>query len=306
MRLDGHPSRRPRPLATVSTASRPPVLLHANQGHTMSRNQPEDTFVADEPAHRSTHRDIPGVVGVLGGMGPMATVDFMRKVMASTPAESDQDHVPMVVSSIPQVPDRTSAFRGDGVSPLPAMIASGRRLVDAGAGMVVIACNTAHLWFAEIHAALGLPMLHLVDAALEDAAAVAGPGATIGLLCTDATLASGLYLNRPPAAQPSEGPGMRWALPTAGEMMELVMPGIAAVKSGRLDQGEQLLQAAGRALARRGAQALVLGCTEVPVVLSRLNSPLPVIDPTDALARRAVAWSLAERRQALAAPVRAA
>lgn len=236
---------------------------------------------------------VAGVVGVLGGMGPLATIDFMRKVLDATPANSDQDHVPLVVSSIPQVPDRTAAFRGDGVSPLAAMIASGWRLAQAGAGVVVMPCNTAHLWFDAIHAALQLPMLHLVDAALEDAMAVAGADATLGLLCTDATLASGLYMNRTPAGYGALR--VRWALPTAGEMLELVMPGIAAVKAGDLGRGGELLGVAAQALVQRGAQALVLGCTEVPLVLGPANVTVPVIDATASLARRAVAWSMAQR-----------
>ena len=234
-----------------------------------------------------------GLVGVLGGMGPLATLDFIRKAMAATPAVSDQDHVPLIVSSIPQVPDRTAAFRGEGASPLAAMVASGQRLVRAGAGLIVIPCNTAHLWFGELEEALALPMLHVVDAALEDAAALAGEGAALGLLCTDATLASGLYLNRPPA-HPLQPPP-HWVLPTAPEMVDWVMPGIAAVKAGELGRGADLLGAAAEALARRGAQALVLGCTEVPLVIGPGNSPLPVIDATQALAKRTVAWSLSQR-----------
>lgn len=241
---------------------------------------------------------VPGLIGVLGGMGPLATIDFMHKVLAATPALSDQDHVPLMVSSIPQVPDRTAAFRGDGDSPLAAMIASGQRLARAGVGLVVVPCNTAHLWFPEIERALALPMLHLVDVTLEDAVAQAGEGASIGLLCTDATLASGLYMNR--TLRSAQTRGVQWTLPTAKEMLDLVMPGIHAVKAGALDRGRELLGTAAQALARRGARALVLGCTEVPLVLGASNSPVPVIDATDALARRAVAWSLAQRELALA------
>lgn len=229
-----------------------------------------------------------GVVGVLGGMGPLATLDFLRKMLAATPAAIDQDHVPVVVSSIPQVPDRTRAFRGEGDSPLAAMVASGRRLVAAGAGLVVVPCNTAHLWFDELQDALGLPMLNLVDAAIDEAAAAAGRRGRIGLLATDATLASGLYLNR-------AGGGMQWLLPTAGEMLERVMPGIAAVKAGELATARGLLREAVQALQRRGASAVVLGCTEIPVALDGADSPLPLVDATGALARRAVAWSLAQR-----------
>lgn len=231
-----------------------------------------------------------GVVGVLGGMGPLATIDFMHKMLRATPAESDQEHVPVVVSSIPQVPDRTAAWRGEGDSPLAAMLASGQRLAEAGAGLVVMPCNTAHLWFDELQAALGLPMLHLVDVALAEARALAGRGARIGLLATDATLASGLYQQREAA-----GTDFDWLLPTAHERAEWVMPGIAAVKAGDLGRGATLLTRAAEALARRGAQALVLGCTEIPLVLGPVSSPLPMIDATAALARRAVAWSLAQR-----------
>ena len=231
---------------------------------------------------------VSGVVGVLGGMGPLATIDFLRKMLAATPAATDQEHVPVVVSSIPQVPDRTEAFRGAGPSPLQAMVASGRRLADAGVGLVVMPCNTAHLWFDELQRELGLPMLHLVDAAIEDAVAAGEGTPRIGLLATDATLASGLYMNRRAGA-------VHWLLPTAGEMLELVMPGIAAVKAGDLQQGRELIAAAAGQLGRRGAQALVLGCTEIPLVLDAGNSPMPVIDATASLARPAVGWSLRQR-----------
>jgi aspartate racemase len=236
-----------------------------------------------------------GVVGVLGGMGPLATIDFLAKLVAATPATRDQDHIPVVVSSIPQVPDRTSAFRGEGASPLAAMLASARRLEAAGAGLVVVACNTAHLWFDDLEAALGLPMLHLVDAAIEDAALRAGPGGRVGLLGTDATLASALYLNR------SAARGVRWLLPTAAEMLGAVMPGIEAIKAGDLATGRGLLAEAASALAMRGASAVILGCTEIPLVLDERAAGLPVVDATAALARRVVAWSLARRAERPAA-----
>lgn len=239
-----------------------------------------------------------GVVGVLGGMGPLATIDFMRKVLDATEAATDQDHVPIVVSSIPQVPDRTQAFRGEGASPLAAMVASAQRLHAAGAGLVVVACNTAHLWYDEIERAIGLPMIHLVDAAIAEAAARAGPEGRIGLLGTDATLASGLYVNR--AAPAGQARPVHWLLPTAGEMLALVMPAIAAVKAGEQQVAEALLHKAAQALRQRGATALVLGCTEIPLALHAANSPLPVIDATAALARRAVAWSLSQRAVATA------
>lgn len=234
----------------------------------------------------------PGVVGILGGMGPLATVDFMRKMLAATPAAIDQEHVPVVVSSIPQVPDRTAAFRGEGESPLDAMIASGRRLIAAGAGVVVVPCNTAHLWFDELEQALGLPMLHLVDAAIAEALERVPDGGKVGLLATDATLASGLYLNR----SSLDGRRVQWLLPTAGEMLELVMPGIAEVKASQLASAAERLTRAAWALRQRGAQAVVLGCTEIPLVLDSQGAGMPVVDATAALARRAVAWACSRDR----------
>lgn len=237
----------------------------------------------------STTNAAGGIVGVLGGMGPLATVDFLTKLLAVTPAARDQEHVPIIVSAIPQVPDRTQAFRGEGESPLPSLVDSARRLKAAGAGMLVIACNTAHLWFDDLAGSIGLPMIHLVDAAIADAAAIAGRHARIGLLGTDATIASGLYVNR-------EAPGgLQWLLPTAREMTELIMPGIEAVKAGDRDTGRRQLVAAAEALRKRGAAAVILGCTEIPVVLDASNSPLPVVDATAALARRTVEWSRAQR-----------
>jgi aspartate racemase len=225
------------------------------------------------------------VVGVLGGMGPLATIDFMRKVLDATPAVRDQDHVPMIVSCVPQIPDRTAAFRGEGGSPLEAIVACGRRLASAGADLIVMPCNTAHLWFDEVQAQLQRPMLHLVDAAVREATALAGPQARVGLLATDATIASGLYINRHPA----DASPVQWLLPTASEMLEHVMPGIEAVKAGQLAQGQALLVAAAQALRLRGAAAVVLGCTEIPLVLDAQACGLPVVEAKAALARLVVA-----------------
>lgn len=230
-------------------------------------------------------------IGILGGMGPLATLDFMHKVLAATPARRDQDHLPLLVSSIPQIPDRTAAFLGEGESPLPALVASGRRLADAGARLLVMPCNTAHLWFEPLRAAVGLPMLHLVDAALDEARRLTPPDAPIGLLATRATLESGLYV-------PRAGTGVRWELPDAHALAAWVMPGIQAVKAGELDRGRELLGRAAHALAQRGARTLVLGCTEIPLVLDAGTAGLPVIDATAALARATVAWALAQRRLA--------
>jgi aspartate racemase len=235
-----------------------------------------------------------GLVGVLGGMGPLATVDFLHKMLLATAADHDQDHVPVLACNMPQIPDRTQAYRGQGPSPVPAMLASAERLVAGGAGLIVVPCNTAHLWFDELQRQVPLPMLHIVDAALAEVGLLTASTHSpvrVGLLATDATLSSGLYMNRRIASGDARGEPLQWSLPTAVEMVEHVMPGIDAVKSGQIDKGRQHLQAAAMALVQRGAQVLVLACTEIPLVLHQSQVGLPVVDATAALARAAVAWS---------------
>ncbi|MFM2447825.1 MAG: hypothetical protein RIS44_275 [Pseudomonadota bacterium] len=235
-----------------------------------------------------------GVVGVLGGMGPLATVDFLHKMLLATAADHDQDHVPVLACNMPQIPDRTQAYRGQGPSPLPAMLANAQRLVAGGAGLIVVPCNTTHLWLDELQREIPLPMLHIVDAALAEVDSRTKSQirpVRVGLLATDATLSSGLYMNRRFASDEVGCDPFQWSLPTAVEMVEHVMPGINAVKSGQLDKGRQHLQTAAMALVQRGAQVLVLACTEIPLVLDESQVGLPVVDATAALARAAVAWS---------------
>ena len=252
--------------------------------------------LATQPSSTRSHNagEEPGVVGVLGGMGPLATVDFLHKMLLATPANHDQDHVPVLACNMPQIPDRTQAYRGQGPSPLPAMLTFAERLVAGGAGLIVVPCNTAHLWFDELQQQVQLPMLHIVDTALAEVAHLTTSKRSpvrVGLLATDATLSSGLYMNRHNARGNAPCEPFQWSLPTAVEMMEHVMPGINAVKSGQLDQGRQHLQTAALALVQRGAQVLVLACTEIPLVLNESQVGLPVVDATAALARAAVAWS---------------
>ena len=129
------------------------------------------------------------ILGVLGGMGPLATVDFLQKLIEETPATRDQDHIPVIAYSVPQVPDRPRAIAGTGESPLPHMLAGIRTLKSAGAQAVAIACNTAHYWYDDLVQQGGLPVLHIADAAC---AVFAGKKAQrVGLIATQGTAAAG-------------------------------------------------------------------------------------------------------------------
>ena len=113
------------------------------------------------------------MLGILGGMGPLATADFYAKLIAQTPAARDQDHVPVVIYAVPQVPDRTAALLRGGATPVPALLAGLRTLVAAGAQAIAMPCNTAHAWFDELAAQSPVPLLHIADAAADAATLIA-------------------------------------------------------------------------------------------------------------------------------------
>ena len=227
-----------------------------------------------------------GTIGVLGGMGPLATVDFMRKVIDLTPARRDQEHLPLVVYSVPQVPGRSACILEGAASPLPAMVHGIHTLVQAGAECIAIPCNTAHHWYDELVRESRCPVLHIVDAAC---AAMerggVGQGA-VGLLATAGTIAAGVYQAR------LDRHGYDCVVLGARDMEDLVMGGIALVKAGELEDARALLETAAAKLGRQGVRAIVLGCTEIPIVFDGVSSSSlpPIVDATQALAEACVEW----------------
>jgi aspartate racemase len=224
------------------------------------------------------------MIGILGGMGPAATVDLMAKLIRLTPAGREQDHLPLVVVSDPGVPDRVAPLlAGTGPSPLPAMRAGIRRLERAGAGCIAIPCHTAHAWYDELAGTTGLPILHIVDAALAELARQAVPKGPLGLLATAATLQAALYQERLAAA------GHPALLPAPAVMAECVLPAIALVKQDRAAAAAPLVRRAVEHLTAAGAARVLLACTELPLALAAAPHPA-CIDATEALARSCLAW----------------
>ncbi len=227
-----------------------------------------------------------GVLGVLGGMGPLASAEFMRRLTLLTTAERDQDHIPAVLWSDPRVPDRTAARTGGGPDPLPWLLRGISGLEAAGCGAIAIPCNTAHGWFDAMQSATRLPILHIVDAAAEELARLGVPGGPIGVMGTAGTLAMNLYQQR------LQGRGYTCLVPEPAEMQALVTPAIAEVKANRVTAAYEPLAEAARILHHRGARAVVLGCTEIPLGIAAGPAlPFPVCDTIDALARAAIRWA---------------
>jgi aspartate racemase len=227
-----------------------------------------------------------GVLGVLGGMGPLASAQFMLRLTLLTPAERDQDHIPAVLWSDPRVPDRSAARLRGGEDPLPALLRGIRGLEAAGCGAIAIPCNTVHGWYEAMQAATPLPVLHIVDAAEAELKRLGVAPGTIGVMGTSGTLAMRLYQER------LEARGWDCLVPTEEEMRRLVSPGIARVKANDVAGAYEPLAEAARLLAARGARAVVLGCTEIPLGIAAGPAlPFPVCDTIDGLARASIAWA---------------
>ena len=225
------------------------------------------------------------MLGVLGGMGPLATVDFLQKLIQETPARVDQDHIPFIAYSVPQIPDRPAAILGQGESPLPQMLAGIHTLKHAGAQAIAISCNTAHYWYDDLLEQGGLPILHIADAACT---AVNMPSAQrIGLVATDGTIAAGFYQSR------LQTRGVECLLCGADEQQTLVLPAIECVKRNDLARANMLAVQAARHLIERGAQTIIMGCTEIPLAMDYEMSAVSAqcVDATRALARACVAWA---------------
>lgn len=228
------------------------------------------------------------ILGVLGGMGPLASAQFMARLTLLTSAERDQEHIPAVLWSDPRVPDRGAARRGTGEDPLPWLLRGVRGLLQAGAGAIAIPCNTAHGWYDGMVAACPVPILHIVDAAATELRRIGVPGGPIGVMGTEATLAMRLYQDRLGAA------GWECLTPDEAQMRRLVSPAIASVKANRVPEAYEPLAEVARTLAARGARAVVLGCTEIPLGIQAGpydTLGVPLVDTIDALARVSIAWA---------------
>lgn len=226
------------------------------------------------------------MLGVLGGMGPLASAHFMTRLTLLNPASRDQDHIPAVLWSDPRIPDRTLGRRTGADDPLPGLLRGIRGLQQAGCGAIVIPCNTAHGWFDEMQAE-GTPILHIVDATAKDLVDVL-PNGTVGIMATAATLAMRLYQDR------LEQLGWHCIAPTDEQMRSHVSPAIAAVKGNRVAEAYAPLAEMVLSLRDRGAGAVVLGCTEIPLGIQAgpwQTLGVPVVDSIDALARAAIRWA---------------
>lgn len=225
-------------------------------------------------------------VGVIGGLGPVATLDFFDRILKRTRAVREQEHLRLIIDNNTKIPDRNMHMRGEGPSPAAALASSARGLEQAGAEFIVMACNTAHAWEADIRAAISVPFLSMIDATVKETASLR-PEA-VGVLAGDACVAAQLYQHA------LEKAGVKYIMPDAGAQKSL-MELIYRVKAG--DTGETVRRSAAtiaRKLEARGAEVIIAGCTELPIVLTADDIDGELISSTEVLVEQTILFAGAE------------
>ena len=224
-------------------------------------------------------------IGVLGGMGPEATAHFFSLIIRHTAAAKDQDHVPVLIYNLPQIPERTPAILGRGPSPVPLLRKGVLTLARAGADFVVIPCVSAHFFLDELQAQLTLPILSLFDAVAEELELQQPVPAAVGLLATTGTIHGGKFQERLLKS------GIDTVVPGLDDQKR-VMSVIYRIKATSSGAGREEMRSELRSvvtpLVDRGAQAIVAGCTEIPLVLRSQDVPVRFFDSLLVLARAAI------------------
>ena len=224
------------------------------------------------------------MIGVLGGMGPMATADLFVKMIENTKAQTDQEHLSILIYNNPHIPSRIDAILHGTLSPEAELVRSAKLLERSGADFIVIPCNTAHFWFAAVQKAVAIPVLHIIDTVAEHLLQSQKYEAQeIMLFATEATIRTGLYQQR------LGQKGLAFLTPQLEEQ-KLISQAIAEVKGGQLKGSPCLEQI--RAIMERyrskGVKAFIAGCTEIPLLFAKVQGDFKTVDPTLLLAQRAV------------------
>lgn len=219
-------------------------------------------------------------IGIIGGMGPMATADLFRKIVAHTQAASDQEHIRVLIDNNTAIPDRTAALLSGGPDPLPQMAKSARWLEGGGADCLIMPCNTAHCYHSRLQELVHIPLLNMLELTCQ---AMADRGIRCaGLLATNGTVQTGVY------ARVAERFGIRLLTPDdegQAAVMALIYQG---VKAGAETFDTTQVCRAVDALRRDGAETIVLGCTELPLAVELYHLDFPTVDPTLELAKGAI------------------
>lgn len=235
-------------------------------------------------------------IGILGGMGPMATVDLFKKVVANTLAGSDREHIRIYIDNHAQIPDRTAAILSGGEDPIPAMLESAQKLEACGADCIIVPCNTAHYFVPRLQEMTNLPILNMIKETAK-ACATELPGKVAGLIGTTGTLRTGLYNQALRAAD------VDYILPDEecqAALMRVIYDGVKADAEPESYREDMLFVL--DTMRAQGAQYFILACTELPLAFEALKLSFTAVDPTLVLARAAIRYCGYQTNNLLEAP----
>jgi aspartate racemase len=225
------------------------------------------------------------VIGILGGMGPEATLNCFARVIKNTSAKADQDHLRVIIDSNPKIPDRTAAIIGKGDSPVPVLVEGCRSLQRAGADFIIIPCVSAHFFLDDVLEQIKLPILSIFDVVSEAIVLEHPEIETIGLMGTTGTVRSGLFQKR------LDSVGIKTIAPD-DFLQSKVMEAIYDIKNSQPARSKEeitsdLIEVA-QSLVSKGAQGIIAGCTEIPLALSQYDLSVAYFDTLTILARAAI------------------
>ena len=223
-------------------------------------------------------------LGILGGMGPAASAEFVTRLIKQTPATCDQEHMPFVLWNEPRIPDRSTAMQAGNDDPLPWLEDGIRGLKATGCNRIVIPCNSAHFWYDQL-VKLGVPIIHIVDSIADQLRDSHIENTTIGIIGTQGTIRCGIYQYR------LERQGWKCIVPTRAEMDFFVQPAIDLIKANRIAESQVLIMKVIDSLIDRGARAIVLGCTELPLAIGVTQKEnIPIVNSIDSLVKAALTY----------------
>ena len=223
------------------------------------------------------------VVGILGGIGPEATTDLLRRIIKATPVRNEQEHLRIIVDCNPQIPDRTQAILGKGESPVDELVKTALNLEKAGAEIIAVPCNTAHYYLDEVLEYIHIPVINMIQETASYVSYQLPKVTKVGLLATTGTVKTRIYAQY---LKPCD------VLIPDDKIQEVLMDTIYGEKGIKLGYlmgktRKRVIKIASY-ITEQGAQAIIAGCTEISLVLQQKDITVPLIDPLDILARAVV------------------
>lgn len=223
-------------------------------------------------------------IGIIGGMGPLAAARLFERIVVLTKAACDNEHIPMIIDNNTNIPDRTESILNKGENPACELVRSALRLEMMGADVIIIACNTAHYYYDEIVRFVRVPVINMVEETVKYVINTFPAVKCAGLLATEGTCRSGIY------DRAFRKSGLKLIIPEPEEQKHITAL-IYDIKKGCEDIDPSEAIGVISALKSRGAEVIVLGCTELPIAAGRFKLCSGYVDSSEVLAMSAIAYA---------------